>query len=210
MLVVVLRCLLLLRIHNRLRREIRIVFNPTGDERAMQLQAGVDASDIARGVQVKNTFAGLPGLRNIMTVPLLSGGALEQDPIYYHLKHIICAGDIDLTNYFCRWFSYVIQARCKSEIAPVFYGGHGAGKSKFVKKLGEILGEHYYNMQNAQDILVCGDDYERAILVFCDELRKLDLNLYSRYKAAISEDKQQVTLHNFAQLSTTLNNFGQL
>jgi hypothetical protein len=172
------------RVTDQRRTEIRLAYSPPGDIAALHRQANVEAADIERGVQVHNMFKGLPNLQSALALPLLAGAALEADPVYWHLKHIICAGDADAALYVCRWLAYVLQMRAKSEIVLVLTGGHGAGKTMFVGKLAEMFGQYYYPMQNAQDILVSGEDFEQALLVFCDELRKCSENLYSRYKTA--------------------------
>ena len=140
----------LFRVHHRARKEVRLAFNPTGDINELRAQAGVDAADIARGVLVVNTFVGVPVYAGLESVPLLDGLALEIDPLYWHLKHVICAGDLDATRYLCRWLAYILQYRNKSEIVPVLIGGHGTGKSMFVKKLAQMFGNHFYPMQNPQ------------------------------------------------------------
>jgi len=142
--------LFLFRVHHRARKEVRLAFNPTGDINELRAQAGVDAADIARGVLVVNTFVGLPVYAGLESVPLLDGLALEIDPLYWHLKHVICAGDLDATRYLCRWLAYILQHRTKTEIVPVLIGGHGTGKSMFVKKLAQMFGNHFYPMQNPQ------------------------------------------------------------
>jgi len=138
------------RVHHRARTEVRLAFNPTGDLNELRQQAGVDDADIARGIVVVNTFIGLPVYAGLESVPLLDGLALENDPLYWHLKHVICAGDVDATRFFCRWLAYILQRRTKSEIVPVLNGGHGTGKSMFVKKLAQMFGQYFYPMQNTQ------------------------------------------------------------
>ena len=137
------------RVHHRARTEVRLAFNPTGDIGELRQQAGVDAADIASGIIVVNTFVGLP-IDGLMAAAAPSEQALENDPLYWHLKHVICAGNIDSARYLCRWLAFILQRRTKSEIVPVLIGGHGTGKSMIVKKIAQMFGSHFYPMQNPQ------------------------------------------------------------
>jgi len=174
------------------RSIIKLAYNPPCDYAALLYQAELNSVDIARGIKVHNTFKGFRITESIAltTSKLASELEKEKDPLYWHLKFVLCSGKQELTDYFIGWLAYIIQKKMKTEICIALVGGHGAGKSLFVNRLKEIFG-YFYPMQIAGDINVCGEDFEQALIVFCDEVKKFDINLYNRYKAAISENKQQ-------------------
>jgi hypothetical protein len=195
-------------VKNQRRTEIRVVFYPPGDLAGMHRQAKITETDIERGVEVHNRFYGLPLVARALALPLLTAGELEADPIYWHLRHVICAGDADAAHYLCRWLAYILQLRTKTEICVVLTGGHGTGKTLFVKKIKEMLDPYYYPMQNIGNINVCGEEFEHALLVFCDEVSKVNETLYNRYKTAITDDEQQTrNPHHASAVFSSFSNF---
>ena len=178
------------------RHVVRFAFHPSDDKKQLEVQAGITDIERINNIGVINTFTGL-GIRkrdiNPDVYPSMIGNkeALENDPMYDHLKNIICGGSEEKTHYFLKWLAYIIQKRNKTGVAIVLQGGHGSGKGLFIKRLFEIFGKYTYTMTNVSHIQSCPTAFEEALLVLCDEVGSMNQKLYNIFKSFITESKLQ-------------------
>ena len=171
------------------RNQVRFSFNPSGDIKQLEKQAGINMNEKLNNITVINTFTGIGINENDVKdiTNMNTREEIENDLIYKHLKNIICNGSEVKTDYFLRWLSYIVRNKSKTGVAIVLTGGFGAGKGMFVRKLFEIFGKYVYNMTNVSHIQSCPSAFEEALLVLCDEVSPMNQKLYNIWKSAITE-----------------------
>ena len=118
----------------------------------------------------------------------------DTDVFLSYLKHIICSGDVGKYDYFLKYLYYIIFKQKKTGICPVLFGDNNVGKSLFIKKIGELLGErtNFFSLSNITDIARVDINYHTALLLYCDEVCDVKKALYEYMKNYITDDNQSV------------------
>ena len=76
------------------------------------------------------------------------------EPIYYHIKEVVCAGHQDLYDYFIKWIAYTIQNPDKpAGAAIVLRGEKGSGKGTIGHFLKKLWGTHGLYISNAKHLV---------------------------------------------------------
>jgi hypothetical protein len=88
-----------------------------------------------------------------------------------HLLEIICGGNRGHYDYLIGWMARAVQQPDKQgEVAVVFRGGRGTGKSVSAKYFGKLFGRHFVSVSNARHLT---GNFNRhlhdCVLLFADE-----------------------------------------
>lgn len=116
---------------------------------------------------------------------------IRDDPLLYHLFHVLCAGSMESFMYFMKWLAYCLKTRQKTGTAIVFFGLHGTGKGIFTERLSLIWGEHFIHCQSLKDLHQFGPRMRKALMVFCDEVSCTSNAQYQEFKTFITQPIRQ-------------------
>lgn len=88
-----------------------------------------------------------------------------------HLLDNICSGNTVYYEYIMNWFARMIQSpELPGEVALVFRGGRGTGKSILIRVVGRILGQHFLQISNARHMVGNFNAHlQDVVLLFADE-----------------------------------------
>lgn len=88
-----------------------------------------------------------------------------------HLLDNICSGNAVYYEYIMNWFARMIQLPgLPGEVALVFRGGRGTGKSILIRIVGRILGQHFLQISNARHMVGNFNAHlQDVVLLFADE-----------------------------------------
>ncbi len=88
-----------------------------------------------------------------------------------HIRDVICNGVAEHYDYLVRWMATIVQKRVRTGIAPLLRSDEeGTGKGFFAENFGYLLGQHYQQINNPEQILGKFNDHlQRLSLVNADE-----------------------------------------
>lgn len=88
-----------------------------------------------------------------------------------HCREVLCGGNEALYEYLLGWMARLVQSPEKpGEVALVFRGERGAGKSFFANVLGSLFGRHYMAVSNSAHLVGNFNAHLReVVLLFADE-----------------------------------------
>lgn len=109
-----------------------------------------------------------------------------------HIYWVLCNGNKALFKYVMRWLGYLVQHPDKlPEVAVVFKGEKGTGKSVIFKQFVEIFGRHAMTIGNAERLVgKFSGHFKLVCFLFCEEAYWPGLvSAEPRLKQIITQDK---------------------
>lgn len=88
-----------------------------------------------------------------------------------HVKDNICSGNLEHYTYLLGWMARVVQFPDRTgEVAVIFRGKRGTGKSKFAKVFGSLFGRHFLQVADSKHLVGSFNAHLRdTVLLFGDE-----------------------------------------
>ena len=110
-------------------------------------------------------------------------------PFLHHVRQVLCGGDEAVSKYFLQWLAHMLQKPDeKPSVAILLKSVEGTGKGTLVRPLGEILGQHFVQLNGDNQLTGRFNSIvANRLLVFADEVKLTDSKTADKLKALISE-----------------------
>lgn len=95
----------------------------------------------------------------------------QHESFLNHVRDNLCAGNVEHFNYLVGWMARAVQQPdSPGEVAVVFRGKRGTGKSFFFKTFGSLFGRHYLQVSDSKHLVGSFNAHLRdTVLLFGDE-----------------------------------------
>lgn len=182
--------------NQRLERDIKVQKLPKNSPTTVALGEAWVTSPLRRtvdGVTFDPSGKQIPGWLN-----LYEGFAYKPSPngsweyLNKVIKNALCAGNPQLYDYVINWLAYLFQyPDRRAEVALVFKGGQGVGKSTLGNVVAKVIGQHALATQSSEHITGRFNSHLRDLLfLFADEaVKPWDKQGESKLKGLITEEK---------------------
>lgn len=113
----------------------------------------------------------------------------DVEPYLYHLREIICGGELEAFDYLVQWLAHLFQKPdIKPTVAVLLKSVEGTGKGTMTYPLFKILGSHAAQTNGSYAITGrFNSTLANRLLIFADEVELTDRRIADKLKAIISE-----------------------
>lgn len=112
------------------------------------------------------------------------------DLIYRHILEVLANGDRTAYEYIIRWLAFCFQfPGVRAEVALVFRGGRGTGKSIIVKAICDIFGQHGMHISGAKQLIgnFSGHFADKTFIYVDEAYWPGDMSAHGNLKRMITE-----------------------